>query len=208
MKQITTSVCGFDLPVSGVPENLQEAVQVCGGEPQAVDIIVNHVKYHRTNTEIRSAISEAITKITGVERETEKVPAPTKEDPNKTVEKWAESEQTHVNRALAEKGLKIADVAEQVAAAVGVTEFKAVGEPRTAGPGRMAKMYTENAQTLINAGQATWSGAVEKLQQKNPGLTIALDENGVPTVESLAAALKTNRVRVEKEENAALGIAA
>ncbi len=208
MKDITTSVLGFDVPVSGVPETLQEAITAAGSEQAMLDGWNSYIRFHRTNGEARAAVIEALEAITGIERETEQVKSPTKADPNRMIDKYSESEQQYAERALAQNGKSHAELAPQVLAKVGTIEFKAVGEPRVGGPGKLAKVYTENAQTLINAGEAAYSKAVDMLEQKNPGLKIDLDDSGAPTVASLAAALKANKVRVEREANEALGLVA
>jgi hypothetical protein len=205
MKSITTSVCGFDLEVSGVPETLDELVKAAGGEQAVVDTFVNHKKYHVVNTEARSALSEALGEITGIEREVQKVKSPTKSDPDREVEKFAESEQEYVDRVVAQSGRTREALAPDVKAKVGTIAFKAVGEARVGGP-RLAKMDTEYAQKLIAAGADMFNQAVEKLQQKNPGVTIEKDEQGVPKVESLAAALRANRARLEAESKAEFGV--
>jgi hypothetical protein len=207
MKNITTSVCGFDFQVSGVPETLDELVKAAGSEQMVVDVYVNHKKYHVVNTEARSELSKALGEITGIEREVEKVKSPTKSEPDRMVEKFAESEQEYVDRVVAQSGQTREALQPQVTAKAGAIEFKAVGEARVGGP-RLAKMDTEYAQKLIGAGPDIYNQAVAKLQQKNPGLTIELDEAGAPKVESLAAALRANRARVEAAEKAELGVAA
>jgi hypothetical protein len=205
MKSITTSVCGFDLEVSGVPETLEELVKAAGGEQAVVDTFVNHKKYHVVNTEARSALSEALGEITSIEREVQKVKSPTKSDPDREVEKFAESEQEYVDRVVAQSGQTREALAPQVKVKVGTIAFKAVGEARVGGP-RLAKMDTEYASKLIAAGADMFNQAVAKLQQKNPGLTIEMDEAGTPKLESLASALRVNRARLEAESKAELGV--
>jgi hypothetical protein len=207
MKEMTTSVLGHDVPVSGVPTTLDEAVASAGGEQELVDAFVNFRKFHNTNTEARAAVVEAYEEVTGVKRETEQVKSPTKSDPERMVEKFAESEQQYADRVRAQTGQTPAQIWETIKEKVGTLEFKGKGEARVGGP-RLAKMDTEYAQKLIAAGTELYTQAVAKLQQKNPGLTIEMDEAGVPKVESLAAALRANRARIEAAEKADLGVAA
>ena len=204
MKDTTTSVLGFDVPVSGHPTDLQECVEAAGGEQNLVDGWTDYIKFHKTNTAARSAVVEALESTLGIERETETVKSPTKADPNRTVDKYAESEQTFAQRAIAQSGKTKAEIWDMIKEQVGVIPFK--GEARAGGPGRLAKQDTVKAQTLIDSDK--WNVAVGLLEQKNPGLKIEMDEAGKPKVESLAQALRANRKRLEQEENAALGIAA
>lgn len=203
MKDTTTSVLGFDVPVSGHPTDLKECVEAAGGEQKLVDGWTDYIKFHKTNTSARSAVVEALETVLGIERETETVKSPTKADPNRTVEKYAESEQTFAQRAISQSGKSKQEVWDLIKDQVGTIPF--IGEGR-AGVGRLAKQDTVKAQTLVDADK--WQQAVQLLEQKNPGLKVEMDEAGKPKIESLAQALRTNRKRLETEENAALGIAA
>jgi hypothetical protein len=205
MKNSTTSVLGFDPPVSGVPENLQECVTVAGGEQVCCDLLVSYSNAHKTNTDARGTIVEALEKITGIKRATEQVKSPTKADPKRTVEKFSESEQTYADRVRAETGKSTEELWTMIKDEVGTIPFKMVGEPRT-GAGRIGKEDQKKAETLLASD--LWKQAHDLLLQKNPGLEIALGEDQKPTVESLANAIKVNRIRVQKEEDAGLGLAA
>jgi len=203
MKDTTTSVLGFDVPVSGYPTDLQECIEAAGGEQTLVKEWTDYIKFHKTNTAARSAVVEALESVLGVERETETVKQTTSKGVVKEVEKYAESEQTFAQRAIAQSGKKAQEIWDLIKDQVGTVPFK--GEVRT-GIGRLAKQDTVKAQTLIDSDK--WTVAVQLLEQKNPGLKVEMDEAGKPKVESLAMALRTNRKRLEAEENAALGIAA
>ncbi len=207
MKNSNTSVLGFDVPISEVPENLAECVTAAGGEQNLVDQWVGFVKAHRTNTDARGAITDAFEEVLKIARATETVKSPTKADPNRTVEKPSESEQTYADRVRAETSQTTEQLWTAIKDAVGVIAFKAVGEPRT-GSAKVGKEDAKKAEILLAAGDAMWQQAVALLTQKNPGLEIALGEDGKPTVDALAAAIKVNRVRIQKEEDASLGLAA
>ena len=207
MKNITTSVLGFDPPVSNVPETVPECVTSAGGEENLVAGFVSYRKFHNTNTEARAAIVDALEKVTGIKRETEQVKSPTKADPNRVIDKFAESEQQYADRVRAETKQTTEQLWELIKDEVGVIEFKGQGEARVGGP-RVGKMDTTYAQTLIDSGAEVYNKAVGMLQQKNPGLEVELDEAGAPKLESLANAIKVNRARKLAEEKAELGIAA
>jgi hypothetical protein len=207
MKNITTTVLGFDVPVSGVPETLPEAVESAGGEQNLVDTFVNQRKFHNTNTEARAAVVDALVEVTNIARLTELKATPTKSDPNKTTEVDAESEQQYTDRVRAETKMTTAQLWDLVKDKVGVLAFKGQGEARGGGA-RTTKGDLTNAKVLIDAGEAKYNLAITMLEQKNPGLTVERDEKNVPKIESLAKALQTNRARAQAEENAALGIAA
>jgi hypothetical protein len=204
MKDTTTSVLGFDVPISGHPTDLKECIEAAGGEQNLVDGWTDYIKFHKTNTAARSAVVEALENALGVERETETVKSPTKADPNRTIEKYAESEQTFAQRVISQSGKSKTEVWDLIKDQVGTIPFK--GEAR-AGGGRLPKQDTAMATTLIEAADK-WPKAVQLLEQKNPGLKVEMDESGKPKVESLAAALRTNRKRLESESAAELGIAA
>jgi hypothetical protein len=150
---------------------------------------------------------EALEKVTGIKRATENVKSPTKADPNRTVEKFSESEQTYADRVRAETQQTTEQLWTAIASEVGTIPFKVIGEART-GSTRVGKEDAKKAETLLAAGDDMWKQAVQLLTQKNPGLEIALGEDGKPTVETLASAIKVNRVRIQKEEDASLGLAA
>lgn len=215
MKNSSTSVLGFEtVPVSGEPETVAECTAAAGGEANLVGQWVGFVKAHRTNTEARGIITDALEECTSIARSTRQKPTPSKSDPNKTTEVYDESEQQYSDRVRAETKQTteqlwtaiIATEAWKTSTVDGAIQFKAVGEPRGAGLGRLAKQDTTNAETLVKSGKA--QQAIDMLEQKNPGLKVEVDEAGAPKVESLAAALRTNRQRLQKEEDAALGIAA
>jgi hypothetical protein len=147
-------------------------------------------------------------KVTGIKRATESVKSPTKADPNRTVDKFSESEQTYADRVRAETGKTTEQLWTDIKDEVGTIPFKVIGEARTGGGARVGKEDSKKAETLLAADADMWKTAVNLLQQKNPGLEIAVGEDGKPTVEALAAAIKVNRVRIQKEEDASLGLAA
>lgn len=190
---------GFDVPVSEWPETLAECITAAGGEDKMIDGWTQYIKFHKTNTAARSAVVDALEEVLGVKRATK-----TEKVGDKEVEKFTESEQTYADRAVAQSGKTRNEVWDLIKENVGVIPFRAEGRE---GVGRLAKQDTVKAQTLIDAPDK-WPQAVQLLQSKNPGLTIEMDEAGKPKVESLAAALRTNRRRVEAEANAELGIAA
>lgn len=216
MKQITTSVLGFEVPVNNVPENMEEATKAAGGETSLLEGWLNYIRFHRTNTEARAEVAERISALLGVQRKTKEVKAPTTKDPNNTREEWDESEADFVKRAIAESGKTLAEIAPQIMAgefeiegkAAGPLsiEFSAQGATRTGGPRKIAQVYTKSAQQLIDKGDVVFNKAITMLEQANPGVTVARDDAGKPDTESLANALKANRDRVEKEANAALGL--
>jgi hypothetical protein len=203
MKNTTTSVLGFDVPISGHPTDLQECIEAAGGEQNLVDGWTDYIKFHKTNTAARSAVVDALETVLGIERETETVKQTTSKGVVKEVEKYAESEQTFAQRAIAQSGKTKQEIWDLIKDQVGTVPFK--GEAR-AGGGRLPKQDTVMAQTLIDSDK--WSAAVEKLEQKNPGLKVEMDDAGKPKVESLAQALRTNRRRIEADTAAELGIAA
>lgn len=205
MKNSTTSVLGFDVPTSGQPETLAECAEAAGGEQVVCDQYVGYSNAHKTNGDARGAVVDALEEITGIKRATETVKSPTKADPNRTVEKFSESEQTYADRVRAETGKTTEELWTMIAEKVGVIPFKCVGEART-GSSRVGKEDSKKAETLL--ASELWTEAVKLLQQKNPGLEIALGEDGKPTVETLASAIKVNRVRIQREEDASLGLAA
>ena len=205
MKDTTTSVLGFDVPVTGQPETLQECVAAAGGEQNFVDGWVDYIRFHKTNTSARSAVVSALEEVLNTKRATRQEKSPTKADPNRMVEKYDESEQTFADRAVSQSGKTRAEVWDLIKSNVGTIPFR--GEAREGGIGRLAKQDTVKAQTLIDA-DGKWQLAVQKLQNTNPGLTIEMDEAGKPKVESLAKALQINRQRLQKEAEVELGIAA
>jgi hypothetical protein len=205
MKNSTTSVLGFDVPTSGQPETLAECATAAGGEQIVCDQYVGYSNAHKTNGEARTAVVDALEEITGIKRATETVKSPTKADPKRTIEKYNESEQTYADRVRAETGKTTEELWSMIKDKVGVIPFKCVGEPRT-GASRVGKEDQKKAETLLASD--LWKQANELLLQKNPGLEIAVGEDGKPTLESLANAIKVNRVRIQKEEDAVLGLAA
>lgn len=203
MKNITTSVLGFDIPITDVPENLQEGITAAGGEDQLLQGWLNYIRFHKTNTEARGEVADRVEKITGVARSTKQVKAPTKADPNNMREEWDESEADYVKRALAEHGDGAA-ITPQILDGLSI-KFSAQGAARVGGPKKVAQVYTKAAEQLM--GDATkLENAIKVLESKNPGTTVARDDQGKVQVESLAAALKVNKERTEREANAALGL--
>ena len=207
MKDTTTSVLGFDVPVTGQPETLQECVTAAGGEEKLVKGWTEYIRFHKTNTSARSAVVDAMEEVLGIKRATEQVKSPTKADPNRMVTRPSESEQTFADRAVAQSGKTRPEVWDLIKDNVGSIPFEAQGEGR-GGPGRLAKQDTEKAQTLLAAPAEKLAFAIQLLTSKNPGLVIENDDAGKPTIESLATALRTNRQRLQKEADAEMGLAA
>ena len=208
MKDSTTSTLGVDVPVSGVSTTIPELVEAAGGEQALIDKVVGWGMAHNVNTTARGLITEKLEEITGEGRKTKQKVSPTKGDPNNTIEVYDESEQTYTDRVCALRNWTREQMWEQVKDGVGVIPFKLVGEPRAGGPGRVGKEDAKKAETLLNGGDKMWQTAVQLLIQKNPGLEIPFAENGMPTVETLANAIKVNRIRQQKEADAELGLAA
>ena len=219
MKNITTSVLGFEVPVTNVPENLQEGIASAGGEGNLLEGWLNYIRFHRTNTEARAEVADRISMLLGVERKTKKVSAPTSKDPNNTRDEWAESEADFAKRAVAESGQTLADIAPQILNGFTATvdgkeievdplalEFSATGATRAGGPRKVAQVYTKSANQLIALGPDKYNTAIAMLEKMNPGSTVARGEDNTPEVESLASILKVNKERVEKEALSALGL--
>lgn len=194
---------GFEVPVTDVPETLEECIVAAGGEEQLKNAFLNYIRFHRTNTEARAEVAEKVEKLTGIPRSTKEVKAPTAADPNNTREEYDETEAEYVKRAIAESGNGAA-LTPQILDGLSI-KFSAQGATRVGGPKKVAQVYTKAAEQLMG-DEAKLNNAVKILESKNPGTTVARDENGKVLVESLAAALKVNKERVEAEANAALGL--
>lgn len=204
MKNTTTKVLGWDVPVTDQPETLDECITVAKAAKRDVaEDWLDYIRFHKTNSAARSAVVDALESVLKNERETEMVSSPTKSDPNRKIEKYSEKEQQYKDRVVAQSGKTAAEVWDMIKDTVGSVPFMA--EPREGGAGRLAKQDTVSAQTLIDSDK--WQTAVTMLEQKNPGLKVEIVD-GKPTVESLATALRTNRKRREAEEKAELGLAA
>ncbi len=74
---------------------------------------------------------------------------------------------------------------------------KRVAGPKT--PNKTDLLYAEN---LLKLDDATFAQAITALKSQNPGLEIEEDDNGKPTAEGLAWALKANRDNAIKRANA------
>ena len=194
---------GFEVPVTDVPENLQEMITAAGGEEAALQGWLNYIRFHKTNTEARSEVADRVEKITGITRSSKMVKAPTKADPNNEREEWDESEADYVKRALAEHG-DGASLTPQILDGLSI-KFSAQGAARVGGPKKVAQVYTKAAQQLMEDATKL-AKAVKLLEGKNPGVQIATDDQGKVVLESLAAALKVNKERTDRESNAALGL--
>ncbi len=187
---------------------MEELIAAFGGENNLRDAALNYVRFHKTNTEARSLVAERIEEVTGIKRATKQVAAPTKSDPNNTREEFDGTEAEYVKDAMAQSGKTPAELSESLFKGdkpISV-EFSAQGAPRVGGPKKVAQVYTKSAQQLIEKGDTVLDRAIGMLEQANPGTTVARGEDGKPDVESLAAALKANKERTEREANAALGI--
>jgi len=86
----------------------------------------------------------------------------------------------------------------------GDIEFNLRAKPRA---GKPAKKYLTQAQGLtdaVAAGRGTWEGVVEKLTALNIGLNIEVDDDGAPSLDALARALKVDEERRSQETVASL----
>ncbi len=220
MKNTTTSVLGFEVPITNFPENMAECVTAAGGEQQVVEGWLSYIRFHKTNGVARSEVSDRLEALTGIKRKTKNVKAPTEANPENTREEWDETEGVYAKRVIAESGKDVptlqksmldgftyndSEGKEQTFEPLSV-EFNAQAAERTGGPKKLAAVYTKAATQIIAAGSEQWTKTIGILKSLNAGMEITMLEDGTPDVESLATAIKTNAYRVEKEANAALGI--
>lgn len=215
-KILTVELLGFPVAINNVPTTTEEAVVACGGgavgEQKLVDKFVGFANAHHTYSDGRSDIIDAVEKAT-------KITALTNADGEVT-----EKDSVYVARALAQSGKTVADVLAAIEVkdehgaviSTGVSaitvDFNAGGSRRAGGGSKTpAKTYVDNATKIIaNTPADVLTNIVAGLEKLNPAHKIALDAEGKPTADSLAAMLKANADRKraeEKSELAALGAA-
>jgi hypothetical protein len=199
MKSIKLESNGIPVAVSGIPTNLQEAIEVFKSEEALISAAVNQVLYHKTMGVARDKIEDTLSAKDGINnpRKTKKV-VETKKDGSKVeVDEFTESQKEHVKRVAAERGVEPKDLGITIDLA-----FDPTSKTRGTG-GTIAKMYVEAAESIL-AGNDVES-IVSYLEKEND-ITIDRDENGKPTLAALAAAVKANKERVEAAEKAMLGL--
>lgn len=199
----TATLLGFPVTINKVPTTLDEAIESCGGgnigTEKLLGKFVGYSNAHSTYNDGRSEIVTAVEKVTGI---AQKVGAENEDD---------EKDSIYVARALHESGKTVADV---IAAGEISVDFNPGTSGRRAGtPKTPSKTYVENATKIIDGHKDkpdTLAQIVKGLSALNPTASpIVLDEAGAPTVESLAAMLKSNNDRKlaeAKAELAALGV--
>lgn len=71
MKTITRELLGFEVPLNGVAETLEEIVSAAGNDTRVVDLANNYVLFHGHYDTVRDKIIETLVKLTGKKLETD-----------------------------------------------------------------------------------------------------------------------------------------
>ena len=169
------------------------------GKPGACVTAANtYVRLHITNNEGRGVVVETLEKLTGVMRKMK--PGAAKADGSPGAEVPAESDKLYKDRALAESGKTHEETIPEVTAALASVKFDPAPPERISGGlGKVQKEYYAIADGLLEKGKDAVEKAIRKLRKLNAGLEVKALEDGTVDRDSLAAAVKTNAVRIAKQ---------
>lgn len=168
MKTITRELLGFEVPLNGVAETLQEIVSAAGDESRVVDLANNYVLFHVYYDTVRDKIVETLEKLSGKKLE--------RNEKNVVTEKYTE----YIARLEDDEDIKasggLAQFESQVVEAVNALNVDYTKSVRGVGDGTPAKKW------LAYVDQLVADGKLERFIEKH-GLDIeGLDKDGVAVV--------------------------
>lgn len=184
MKSRKNNVFGLDYNLNA-PENLDEAIAICGGdEALLLEHFIQKLVYNHHNADVRSSFCEALEEQTGVKRLTSVKDSGKKNEDGtpKTVEVYAETETEYVNRVASEQGAEVSDYAELLQSVADKHPLDGKKRARSSAGPRLAKMYIEAAQGIVDAGAAEKAAAMlsselgEEIEASLLGIAGALKE--------------------------------
>jgi len=185
------------------PENIQEAIVICGGEDGGEALLLEHfiqkLVYNHHNADVRSSFVEKVEELTGIKRgvETKTTGKKNEDGTDKTIEVYTETETEYFNRVLSETGTEASEYASYLQEIADASPLDGKKKARTGGGPKLAKMYLTAAQTIVDKGS----------EEKAAGILGAeLGYTVEPTLEGLAKALKDREDRKRKEFAAQLGL--
>lgn len=142
MKTVTKEILGFNVPVTGVAESLDEAVQLAGGDnARVLDAANNYILFHQHFGKLRTTIVKKLEELTGVARE--------KDKDGKITEKDAE----YIGR-LEDSGIQLAQYESQIAEVVGALPVDYKQAVRGTGEGSApAKKWLAYYDAMVEEGK-------------------------------------------------------
>jgi hypothetical protein len=202
-KRRPNTILEIPYEISNEPENVAEAVALCGGDEKALlEHFVQKLVYNHHNSELRSAFLERVEEKSGIARQVEKKEKGTdSQGKPRVVEVYSETEGEYFARVLAERAEKPSDYTPLLQETADgykdgdgkdVPGFPLDGTKKARGAGgpKLAKMYISGAEEIEKAGKL--AAAASKLAE---ALGLRVD----PTVDSVARALKEREDRRRSE---------
>ena len=191
-----------------VPSNVAEFAAAAGVAPEQGEATVlkyasDEAMFRTVLPAFRDAFFKALEEETGIERPQTGTTNKTVDGEKIEVPVYAKDTE-YFNHVQAEEGKEAADYEELALQVAGDIEFNLRAKPRA---GKPAKKYLTQAQGLtdaVAAGRGTWEGVVGKLTALNIGLNIEVDDDGAPSLDALARALKVDEERRSQETVASL----
>lgn len=191
-----------------VPSNVAEFAAAAGVAPEQGEATVlkyasDEAMFRTVLPAFRDAFFKALEEETGIERPQTGTTHKIVDGEKVEVPVYAKDTE-YFNHVQAEEGKEAADYEALALQVAGEIEFNLRAKPRA---GKPAKKYLTQAQGLtdaVAAGRGTWEGVVEKLTALNIGLNIEVDDDGAPSLDALARALKVDEERRSQETVASL----
>jgi len=191
-----------------VPSSVAEFAAAAGVAPEQGEATVlkyasDEAMFRTVLPTFRDAFFKALEEETGIERPQTGTTNKIVDGEKVEVPVYAKDTE-YFNHVQAEEGKEAADYEALALQVAGDIEFNLRAKPRA---GKPAKKYLTQAQGLtdaVAAGRGTWEGVVEKLTALNIGLNIEVDDDGAPSLDALARALKVDEERRSQETVASL----
>lgn len=197
MKRILTKIASTQFAIN-VPESIEEFDAIHGRAGAVLDRAINYDVAHVVLGKIRSAVADYLVKEHGAQRDVAGQ-NDKGEDILKAVDtKW-------LAKAFKVAGISTADetaIYQMVADQIGYDVSSTRG-----GNKEFNQVDLKDAKSilsLIQLGKSTYAKVKANLERKNPGLVVAVGDDGSFTAEQLAAGLKVERARSEAERQAEL----
>jgi len=186
-----------------IPETVEEYDTLAKKPGACLEAATDHEVYHGTLGAIRRKFAAAVDAALQKDGITVSWDSGKKDEDGEVVEL---NEQAWLNKAMVQSGKKITEFAGLQTEVLAAVPFDPSSKPREAAtPRKTPEVYTNTAKAWIEAnGQPVGNTGktmdvvklAEKLAARNPkAQPVTLDDNGLPTVESFARLIHSDKLR-------------
>lgn len=195
MQQVNQKTLGVNVVISGVPSTASEFDEMAGEVGACVNVANDNIVYRSWLAKFRAAFVLALEAKTGIARLT------TGEGDAAVI---SEKDTSYVKRLELEEGVTKVTLQEVSQATADAIPFAI----HAVSSSRVAKRFLDSADeimaTIESAHGNDYSKFVGNITERNTGFNFVFDEDGNPTRDSVAHALKTEEERIKREATASV----